>query len=61
MRKHMIWNKHVELENLAAFSSDELAEGYFEADEYSDDIKRRNWSDMHSLCSGKELTEEETG
>ena len=31
--------KHVELENLAAFSSDELAEGYFEADEYSDTLK----------------------
>lgn len=50
--------KHVELENLAAFSSDELAEGYFEADEYSDTLKEE-LERYAQLCSGKELTEEE--
>ena len=49
---------HVELENLAAFSSDELAEGYFEADEYSDTLKEE-LERYAQLCSGKELTEEE--
>ena len=50
--------KHVELENLAAFSSDELAEGYFEADEYSDTLKAE-LERYAQLCSGKKLTEEE--
>ena len=50
--------KHVELENLAAFSSDELAEGYFEADEYSDTLKEE-LERYAQLCSGKKLTEEE--
>ena len=30
--------KHIELDNLSAFSSDDLAEGYFEADSYSDEL-----------------------
>ena len=50
--------KHVELENLAAFSSDELAEGYFEADEYSDTLKEE-LERYAQLCSEKKLTEEE--
>ena len=32
--------RHVALDNLSAFSSDDLAEGYFEADEYSDELKK---------------------
>lgn len=44
--------KHVELENLAAFSSDELAEGYFEADEYSDTLKEE-LERYAQLSSGK--------
>ena len=31
----------VEMENLSAYSSDSLAEGYFGADEYSDELKRK--------------------
>lgn len=31
--------KHIELDNLSAFSSDDLAEGYFDADAYSDELK----------------------
>ena len=33
--------RHVELENLSVFSSDDLAEGYFEADEYSNELKKQ--------------------
>lgn len=32
--------KCVEIENMFIYSSDELAEGFFEADEYSDELKR---------------------
>lgn len=31
--------RQVELDNLSGFSSDDLAEGYFEADAYSDELK----------------------
>ena len=33
--------KHVELENLTAYSSDILAEGYFDTDEYSDELRKK--------------------
>lgn len=33
--------RQVELDNLSGFSSDDLAEGYFEADAYSDEIKKQ--------------------
>lgn len=32
--------KKVELDNLAAFSADDLAEGYFDTDEYADELKQ---------------------
>ena len=50
--------RHVELENLSAFSSDDLAEGYFEADEYSDELKKQ-LEQYEKLCLKKDLTEEE--
>ena len=31
----------IEMENLCAYTSDSLAEGYFGADEYSDELKRK--------------------
>ena len=50
--------RHVELENLSVFSSDDLAEGYFEADEYSDELKKQ-LERYEELCLKKDLTEEE--
>lgn len=48
--------RHIELDNLSVFSSDDLAEGYFEVDEYSDKLKK-NLERYEELCSKKELTE----
>lgn len=50
--------RRVELDNLSAFSSEDLAEGYFEADEYSDELKKR-LERYDELCFKKELSEEE--
>lgn len=50
--------RHMELNNLSFFSSDALAEGYFEADEYSDELKKR-LQRYESLCLKSKLTEEE--
>ncbi len=50
--------RHVELENLSVFSSDDLAEGYFEADEYSNELKKQ-LERYEELCLKKDLTEEE--
>lgn len=50
--------KQRELENLSAFSSEELAEAYFDADEYSEDIKRK-LSQYEYLKRKKELTDDE--
>lgn len=50
--------RHVELENLSVFSSDDLVEGYFEADEYSDELKKQ-LERYEELCLKKDLTEEE--
>lgn len=50
--------RHMELDNLSAFSSDDLAEGYFEADEYSDKLKQR-LERYKELCFKKELKDEE--
>lgn len=50
--------RHIELENLSVFSSDDLAEGYFEADEYSDELKIQ-LEQYEKLCFKKNLTEEE--
>ena len=49
--------RRVELENLAAFSSEDLAEGYFEADAYSDELKKM-LERYEALCF-RSLTEEE--
>lgn len=50
--------RHVALDNLSAFSSDDLAEGYFEADEYSDELKKQ-LARYEELCFDDEATEEE--
>ena len=50
--------RRVELDNLSVFSSEDLAEGYFEADEYSDELKKQ-LEDYDELCFKKELSEEE--
>ena len=50
--------RHVELDNLSVFSSDDLAEGYFEADAYSDELKDE-LERYEKLCFREELTEEE--
>lgn len=50
--------RNVELDNLSVFSSDDLADGYFEADEYSDELKKQ-LNQYEELCFKKEPTEEE--
>ena len=48
----------IELENLSLYSSDGLAEGYFGADEYADELKEK--IDRYQCLKGqKELTENE--
>ena len=51
--------RHVELEHLSAFSSDDLAEGYFEADAYSDELKEQ-LERYETLCFQESVTEEES-
>lgn len=50
--------KHIELDNLSAFSSDDLAEGYFEADAYSEELKEQ-LERYEKLCFKQNITEEE--
>ena len=50
--------RQVELDNLSGFSSDDLAEGYFEADAYSDELKN-SLNRYEELCCRKDLTEDE--
>lgn len=50
--------RHVELDNLSGFSSDDLAEGYFEADAYSDELKN-SLNRYEELCLRNDLTEDE--
>lgn len=50
--------RQVELDNLSGFSSDDLAEGYFEADAYSDELKNR-LNRYEELCLRNDLTEDE--
>lgn len=50
--------RQVELDNLSGFSSDNLAEGYFEADAYSDELKN-SLNRYEELCFRKDLTEDE--
>ena len=47
-----------ELDNLSGFSSDDLAEGYFEADAYSDELKN-SLNRYEELCLRNDLTEDE--
>lgn len=49
----------MELEHLSAFSSDDLAEGYFEADAYSDELKEQ-LERYETLCFRERVTEEES-
>lgn len=48
----------IEMENLSAYSSDGLAEGYFGADEYSDELKLKI-EKYKTLKEKSELTEDE--
>ena len=50
--------RQVELDNLSGFSSDDLAEGYFEADAYSDELKNI-LNRYEELCLRNDLTEDE--
>lgn len=50
--------RQVELDNLSGFSSDDLAEGYFEADAYSDKLKN-SLNRYEELCLRNDLTEDE--
>lgn len=50
--------RQVELDNLSGFSSDDLAEGYFEADAYSDELKI-SLNRYEELCLRNDLTEDE--
>lgn len=50
--------KHMELENLSAYSSDDLAEAYFDSDEYSEELKKKIET-YQDLVEKSELTEEE--
>ena len=50
--------KNVELENLHSYSSDELAEGYFDADEYSRELKNKV-TRYEYLVNSNDLTEDE--
>lgn len=50
--------KHTELENLSLYSSDDLAEAYFNADEYSLEMKNR-LERYRTLVEKKQLTENE--
>lgn len=50
--------RQVELDNLSGFSSDDLAEGYFEADAYSEELKN-SLNRYEELCFRKDLTEDE--
>lgn len=49
---------HIELDNLSAFSSDDLAEGYFEADAYADKLKEQ-LERYEELCFKQNITGEE--
>lgn len=50
--------RQVELDDLSGFSSEDLAEGYFEADAYSDELKN-SLNRYEELCFRKDLTEDE--
>lgn len=50
--------RQVELDNLSGFSSDDLAEGYFEADAYSDELKN-SLNRYEELYLRNDLTEDE--
>lgn len=50
--------RQVELDNLSGFSSDDLAEGYFEAEAYSDELKN-SLNRYEELCLRNDLTEDE--
>ena len=50
--------RQVELDNLSGFSSDDLAEGYFEADAYSDESKN-SLNRYEEPCLRNDLTEDE--
>lgn len=49
---------HVELDNLTGFSTDDLAEAYFDVDSYSEQLKRR-MDKYHLLLMQKVLNDEE--
>ena len=50
--------KKMELENLSAYSSDDLAEAYFDTDEYSEQLKNK-LTRYKNLVESKDITDEE--
>lgn len=50
--------KRVELENLAAYSSEDLAEAYFDTDEYAEELKYK-LEKYQELVEKEDITEEE--
>lgn len=50
--------RNIELEHAFAYSSDGLAEGFFEAEEYSEELKKK-MERYNFLAGNKKLTEEE--
>ena len=49
---------NVELDNLVSYSSEDLAEGYFNVDEYSDELKQK-MERYKILVNSEKLSEEE--
>lgn len=49
---------NVELDNLSFYSSDEVAEGYFNVDEYSEELKQKIWR-YQQLSNKRNLSEDE--
>lgn len=49
---------NVELDNLSFYSSDEVAEGYFNVDEYSEELKQKIWR-YQQLLNKRNLSEDE--
>lgn len=50
--------RQIEIDNLSEFSSENLAEGYFAVDEYSDELKK-SLERYEELCLKKKLNEKE--
>ena len=50
--------KHMELDNLYMYKADDLAEGYFDADDFSNDMKKK-FAEYARLVDAKDISDEE--